>query len=171
MSHWAMKMPSGRRRTAFTLLEVVVVMVIIGILSTLAVMSLSGTMDRYRLDRAIETVELFDARARRQASNRRAPVDATIHLQRNRLQIESSNGPAARVFSLPGGVEIASVRLSRKSVVGSELDLRYNQDGISPSYAVELKRGKHSRWLVVLGVSGQIVQLDGEREIDDILSF
>ena len=165
-----MKMPSPRQHSAFTLLEVVAVMVMLGLLSTVAVVSLSGTLDRYRLNRAVEMVELFDARARRQAGNQRTPVDASIQLNRNRLLIESPNDTKDRVFGLPSGVQISSVRLSRNSVAGRQLDLRYSRDGVSPTYAIQLQRGDKSHWLVILGISGQIIHSSSEGEVNEILS-
>ena len=56
-------MRSNRRyeRAAFTLIELVIVIVIMGVLATLAILSLGGTMDRYQLNRASEVIELFDA--------------------------------------------------------------------------------------------------------------
>lgn len=164
-------MPSGYRRAAFTLLEVVIVLVILAVLSTLAVMSLSGTMNRYRISRAIETVERFDAVARRRASHQRVSVNASIDLSRNRLKIESPLASRDRVFPLPGGVEINRVRFPRQAAVGRELDIPFSDDGISPTYALELSRGNLSHWLVVLGVSGQVVHFDREEQIDEILSL
>ena len=164
-------MPSGHRRAAFTLLEVVIVLVILAILSTLAVMSLSGTMNRYRISRAVETVERFDAIARRQASHQRVSLNATIDLSRHRLKIESPLASRDRVFPLPGGVKINRVRFPRQAAVGRELDIPFTDDGISPTYALELSRGDLSHWMIILGASGQVVHFDREEEIDEILSL
>ena len=48
-------------RAAFTLIELVVVVVIVSLLATIAVISLGGTMDRYHLNRAAESIRVVIA--------------------------------------------------------------------------------------------------------------
>lgn len=162
-------------RNAFTLIELVVVIAIIALLTTLAVMSSSSMMDRYQLSRAVEAVEMFDARARREASSLSQPVDATIQPARRRLLVASPTRTSQRrplaQFNLPRSVEIAELRLRRRVAARGDLELQFNRAGVSPTYALQLKRGEMSRWLVVLGFSGQIVALEDEREVDELLSL
>lgn len=63
----AMRKANRIDRFAFTLIELVVVIAILAALTALASLSLGGVMDRYRLSRAAETIEAFDAGARRSA--------------------------------------------------------------------------------------------------------
>ena len=159
-----------RERKAFTLIELVIVILIMAVLSTLAVLSLGGTMDRYQLSRASEAIELFDARARRDARKSRQPIRATIDRKHQRLVIDTP-GPGNTQYRWPRSVEINKIRLRRRVTVGNNFEIRFNREGGSPTYAVELKRGKMSRWLVVLGASGQFVPLNSEGEVDAILSL
>jgi prepilin-type N-terminal cleavage/methylation domain-containing protein len=162
------------KRAAFTLMELVVVVVIISILATLAVISLGGTMDHYQLSRAAETIEMFDARGRRDARTARAPVQGTIQRYKRCLEIETPRPQRAKStvrYQLPRSVEIKTIRLRRRVTVGSNFEIRFNREGSSPTYAVQLQRGETSRWLVVLGLSGQIITLDSEGEVDEFLSF
>ena len=159
-----------QKRKAFTLIELVVVIVIMAVLSTLAVLSLGGTMDRYQLSRASEAIEMFDARARRDARKSRQPIRATIDRNRQRLVIDTP-GPGNTQYRLPHSVGINKVRFRRRVTVGNNFEIQFNREGGSPTYAVELQRGKMSRWLVVLGASGQVVPLNNEGEVDAILSL
>ncbi|MGI9472561.1 MAG: pilus assembly FimT family protein [Rubripirellula sp.] len=160
----------GHGRDAFTLIELVIVIVIMAILSTLAVVSLRGTMDRYLISQAAETVERFDARARRDASRMRQPIRAAIDRNRKRLTIDTP-GPGNAKYHLLNRVEIGKVRLSRRVTVGNQFKIQFSREGASPTYAVELRRGEMSQWLLVLGTSGQIVPLRNEGEVDAILSL
>lgn len=159
-----------RGRYAFTLIELVIVIVIMAILSTLAVLSLRGTMDRYMLSRAAETIERFDARARRDASLLRQPIRAAIDRNRKRLTIDTSRTDNAQ-YRLPRRVEVGKIRLGRRVTVGNRFEIQFSRRGASPTYAVELRRGDMSQWLLVLGTSGQVVPLSSEGEVDAILSL
>lgn len=152
-----------RRRKGFTLIELVVVIAIIALLSTLAVMSLRGTIDRYHLSQAVQTVELSDASARRLARATDQMVVATIDRHHNRWRIGD------RSFQIPTAVEIESIALGRRAIAGSEVDIDYSRDGWSPTYALQLKRGEIEQWIVVLGASGQVVSVRDRGEADALL--
>ncbi len=161
------KSPTVRR--AFTLIELVVVMIVLALLSSLVVFSLRGTMDHHQLSRAVETFEIFDARARRDARSAQAQVLATIDRNRGRLTVGDRRDGAT--YHLPRQVEIAEIRLRRGSAVGSSMSIDVGRQGQTPTYAVCFQRGKTSRWLVVLGLSGQVIALDDQEEVDEILSL
>lgn len=74
-------------------------------------------------------------------------------------------------FKLPRNVEITSVRIRRRVAAGRDFEIDFTREGWSPTYAVELTRGKMTRWLVVLGISGQVVAFENEGEVDEILSL
>ena len=162
-------------RLAFTLIELVFVIVIMGVLATLAVLSTAGMMDRYKLSRAAETIEMFDARARRDARASHQPILAIIQRNQQRLVIgnpgDAASRPTAAQYRLPRSVEITEIRMRRRVTAGGNFEIRFNREGSSPTYAVRLERGNMSRWLVVLGVSGQVVVLENEGEVDEIMSL
>jgi type II secretory pathway pseudopilin PulG len=153
------------------MIELVVVMLILATLAGLVAYSLRGAVDRYQMNRAIETIELFDAQARRQACRSRGSLEARIDRGRNLLSIESSRRRSQATFRLPRQVEIAEIRMGRTSVAGGPFGLNINRHGQSDSYAVHLRRGNAERWLIVLGTSGQIVTLNDQGEADAILSL
>ncbi|MFK8113466.1 MAG: Tfp pilus assembly protein FimT/FimU [Rubripirellula sp.] len=160
--------PKPKRPTfAFTLIELVVVMVILGIIASIAVLSLGSTTDRYQLSQATRTFQLFDARARREARSLRRTIETTIEKQQGRLIIDRP----ARKFRLPSSVEIGKVRMGRVSTRLSSVEINYSREGTSPTYAVEFRRGKLTQWLVVLGRSGQVITLDQEGEVNALLSI
>ena len=164
-------MRNNNCRIGFTLLELVIVMIIVSVLSTIAVTSLSGTIDHYKLTQAAEVIQRFDAHARQQAVNHRQAVKATVEPLRNQLQVETSTDQAIRHFRLPSGVGIGEILLRRKTVASGNFEIRFNQDGGSRSYALELKRGKRSQWIVVLGGSGQIMEMNQRGEVSEFLSL
>jgi type II secretory pathway pseudopilin PulG len=155
------------------LIELIVVTVILGLLATVAAPPLRGAMNRYELGRALETIETFDAQARRTARVSREAVDVTIRQdQRGTTLLSSSQAPqhSERVFRLPDTVRITDLRRARQATTGSDLTFRVNDRGRSASYAIALSRGKLTRWLVVLGTSGQLVPVATQEEADALLS-
>lgn len=167
-----------KTRNAFTLVELVVALVILVILSSIAAFSLSGTMDRYQLTRATETIEIFDARARRDARLSGQSLQTRIDTGRGELHIESTSSPRGanasrptRTFRLPSNVVIQDIQLAKKVVIGRTFDTNINPQGQGVSYAVHLARGRMSRWLVILGTSGQTIEVQDQREANEILSL
>lgn len=165
--------PLSIRRRAFTLIELVVVLAILGMLTALASLSLGGVMDRYQLGCAAEAIESWDGRIRRDASRSRAIIEAVIRPEKNEFLILDSPSAANAgqiTTSMPGKVEIVGVKTQRRVVSGRDTPIRFNKQGRSPSYAIELKRGTMTRWLIILGFSGQVIAVDQEEDVDALLS-
>ncbi|TWT52711.1 hypothetical protein Pla22_03370 [Rubripirellula amarantea] len=167
-----------RTRKAFTLVELVVALVILVVLSSIASLSLTGTMDRYQLTRATQTLEMFDARARRDARSSGQAIQTRIDTARGNLQLaslsENRDGrsqTSQAAFRLPRTVTIEEIQLVRKMQVGRSFDYVVNPEGRSVSYAVHFQHGNMSRWIVVIGSSGQTVVAKDKREANEILSL
>lgn len=158
-------------RNAFTLIELVVVILIMAILSTIAAVSLGGTIGKYDLSRASETIERFDANARRQARVTHAPVEMLIDRNRNRLNVDASGGDRDSSYTLPGRVEISNIRLHRSFSVGRSFEMSVSAEGQSLTYAVELTHGKMKRWLIFVGISGQVIHAESEDEVDALFAM
>ena len=161
-------------RPAFTLIELIVVIAILGLLTAIASLSLGGVMDRYQLSRAAETIEAFDGRARRSARLSREALDAIIRRSNRELVVKlpsHSPGNPMASYRLPRSVEINDVKIGRQAITARDVTLNINDQGRSESYALQLRRGKMIRWLVVLGISGQVIPVDSEEEADALLSL
>ena len=161
-------------RLAFTLIELMVVIAILVALTSLASLSLASVMDRYQLSRATDTIESFDSRARRSARLSREAFVGVIRRSANEFVVrapqESPSNQSAS-FQLPQSVEITDVKLPRRAVTGRDVTINFTDQGRSASYAIELGRGKMTRWIVVLGISGQVIPASGEEEVDALLSM
>lgn len=158
-------------RNAFTLIELVVVIVIMAILSTIAAMSLSGTMGQYDLARAAETIERVDASVRRQARVTHASVELSIDRNKKRLTVDVGGSGRDATYKLPRRVTISNIRLHRRIVADNNFAIEVSGSGQSPTYAVELTRGEMKRWLIIVGASGQVIPAESEDEVDALFAL
>ncbi len=162
------------QRAGFTLIELIVVILILGMLTAMASLSLGGVMDRYQLGRAAETLEAFDAQARREAARSREGVSAILRRGTNELILRNAAERPLRArsqYRMPRKVEIGEIRMQRKALSARDVTIMVSDRGRSPTYAVELRRGAMSRWIVILGISGQVIPVQSEDEVDAILAF
>lgn len=157
-------------RSAFSLVELIVVLVILAMISSIAVLSVGNTIDRHLISTASETIEVFDARLRREARAFRQPITASFNGITGELVFPQSDSSEA-AFRLPRRVKVASLLTSESRANRSELILTVGTDGRSTSYAVELEKGESTQWLVVLGGSGQVVRRKDKRSVDELLQL
>ncbi|TWT98398.1 prepilin-type N-terminal cleavage/methylation domain-containing protein [Stieleria varia] len=163
------KTRDGRIR-GFTLIELIVVLVIIAMLSGLVVLSVGSTMDRHRLSQAVETIEAFDMRLRREARAWRQPISAKVNTQSKTMVVPQADG-SERLFQLHQRVDVLSWRLATRRSGGRQVEIAVDGDGRSSSYVVELGGGKSRVWLVVLGGSGQTFVTPRQDEARGLLTL
>ena len=150
---------SEHRRSAFSIIELVAVIVILGVLGGIAAVSLRGWIDRRTVAAGVDRIADADAAARRR-SVRDGGGGVVI-------------GPdgmvaAGRTFRWPAGVSLSGVGpLDAASPVtdsvirgpaGRELAVRFDGAGRGPSYRVAIAGSFGRRVVDVIGVGGQVVQ-------------
>jgi len=148
-----------------------IVFAILGLLATIAMTSLASRVGDYRFTQAMEIIGRVDAHARRQASTQRQTVRTSVASLTNVLRVGTSVDPNTRSFKLPTGIRIGETKFRQQTIPTTDFDIQYNAYGISPTYAMKVVQGSHSRWIIVLGTSGQIIQTKEVGEVDEILSL
>jgi prepilin-type N-terminal cleavage/methylation domain-containing protein len=138
-------------RHAFTMIELLVVMMLIAILSTSVALSLRPFLIRYSLSRATQQIAMNDAVAR--ATARRLNQPAIVSLDKAARRVAFQCGEVVRRYELPKNVTI-------DQFLGAVTEIPIEPDGRSPSYAVAVAIGESTRWMVIAGGSGQSMSVE-----------
>jgi prepilin-type N-terminal cleavage/methylation domain-containing protein len=157
-------------RRAFTLVEVMLVVLLVGTLAAVAVMSFARPLRAARVREAIAEVGAFDAAARRLARRSGREVEIVIDAYEQRLTRREQDREPASHLTLPGGLRIEQVRSSGDAAHESPLTIRVAPHGWSRSYAVRVVGPEFDRWLLVAGMSGQVTVIEDESKVEAILA-
>jgi len=161
-----------RRRRAFSLIELSVVLVILAIAAAAVALNARARMRRATLDDAVGALGRYDGATRAAARRQDRPIALLMDLSAGRVNRVSPDGDEidAAPLMLPGGVRIARVLVGDRCIDYGEAAIRINTLGLSRSYAVLLDDGNNRRWLLAAGLTGRIVEIEDEDEVADILA-
>jgi prepilin-type N-terminal cleavage/methylation domain-containing protein len=162
----------GRAR-AFTLIEIMVVVILIGLLSGAAMLSFAGPLRARRAHQAVEELAAFDAAARQAARNFGRDVEIVFELSARRSELvrrELTPEPRETFrVSLPADVHVEQVRAAQETSSSGDVAIRCPPRGLSRSYAVRVIGPQFDQWLLFAGLSGQVSLVTDESRIESIL--
>lgn len=154
----------------FTLWELLVVIVILGLLATAVLFRLSSLTNRARFQGALGHVTDLEALVRQ---------DARQHGRANRLEWElgtnrvtSQRGTVSRTETLGADVLIRRIMTPQQNRSVGRAVIDYTTMGTSPTYAVELVSSPTSAtavWLLFVGTTGIVQPLETEREVQQLV--
>jgi hypothetical protein len=124
---------------------------------------------RQRLARGAEVVEQFDTALRRAARERRGPVVGEINVSRRQLTIDPS-ADRSKAFTLPDRVTVKDVRIGSRRTNSPENRIVASHDGSSQSYALRLSIGDATRWVLLVGGTGQVVHDLESASVNSVLA-
>jgi prepilin-type N-terminal cleavage/methylation domain-containing protein len=178
---------------AFTLIEVMAVVLILGILATATIFSLAEQVPAARRNDVLDRLAHEDALARLAVRRTGAPATLRIDLgdqQLWRVDEAASEGQASHSWRLPRGYRLDQVLRPVTSEGGTSsaalsridtgtADVLFNTLGCSDTYALHLicpggnpesGPNEDSLWLVFAGLTGQKMTLKHEDEVHNLLA-
>jgi prepilin-type N-terminal cleavage/methylation domain-containing protein len=162
---------SGR---AFTLIEMMVVVILIGLLSGAAMLSFTKPLRARRARQAVEELASFDGSARQAARNFGRDVEIVFELSADRTELSRRElTPEPRETfraSLPTGFHVEHVRTAEQTASTGDVVIRCSPRGLSRSYAVRVVGPEFDQWLLVAGLSGQVSVVSDESKVESILA-
>jgi prepilin-type N-terminal cleavage/methylation domain-containing protein len=160
-------------RRAFSLVEVMVVLLILAIVAGAVVLRFEGPVSQTRLRDVVDQVAAFDALSRARAQQQDLPVHVVVDAARG--QMTWARGKATQDFrpaiQLPTGFAIGQVAVLGRPAESGVVDIPFSRLGLSPSYALRLD-GPNGRqqWVLVAGLTGQLLEVSDEKEVGDIFA-
>jgi len=159
------------RQNGFTLIEILAVLLLLGILSAVVVVSLSGTRRRAQSEDVAQELAFFDRLTRQDARRSMRPSMVIFDLDRQEIQRvdAQTQEPRGQVLRLAGGSGSGALRIEQilwgaQHVSAGQVSLPYSDQGISPSYALLLSgpstagggaAGGGQMWVCFAGMTGQ----------------
>ncbi|MCG8648616.1 MAG: prepilin-type N-terminal cleavage/methylation domain-containing protein [Pirellulales bacterium] len=159
------------RAAGFTLIELMVVIVLLGLLAASAAMMVRLPLEQARLQQSISQLRVLDALARERAKQG-ATIQLLLDLQENSARLVDHRGQeVAPAMRLMGGNQfIGLLGLEKRSETLRWI--AYDRFGTSSSFAVRIGSGaeqEREQWLLILGMTGQSYLTDDRVLIDEII--
>lgn len=158
----------GAVRHAFTLMEILAVLAIIGILATSAALSVRRSAPRENAEQFQARLSDWSEHARAQAERERQPFALELHPgAKEWTSHPDGQTQPTRECPLPRGWDLINLRGETVQWTGSPLLLPLDIHGQSASIALELRdpQGEY-RFLVMSGLTGQTTWFDRKEAAD-----
>ncbi len=166
-------MPRPGMRRAFTLVELTVVLLILGIAAAAVTLGLHAPLGRVKMQDATDAMLAFDRLTRAAARQQDRPLAMRLSL-REGGPIErcaaGDDAPLTAPLLLPSGCRIAVVLAGDERLTGPSAEIACSSQGYTPTYAMAIEGpGEVQQWLVLAGLTGQVTPVEDESHAKEIL--
>ena len=161
-----------KKPSAFTLIELLAVIVLLGIISTAAALTFRSSIQSASSTDAINQLKYLDSTARQRAQRFNQPVELIFDLTNATISRRegSKRNDESFTASLPRGFSIDQINIAGNSIFNGEARVQCSPTALTPSYAVHLIGPNFDQWLLFAGLSGQMTLIKDEATIQDILA-
>jgi prepilin-type N-terminal cleavage/methylation domain-containing protein len=158
--------------SAFTLIESLIAIVLLGIISTAAALTFRSSLQSATTTDALGQIKYLDSSARQRAGRFNQPVELIFDLTNATLSRREGGKRNDESFtaSLPRGFSIDQINIAGQSTFDGEATLTCSPIGLTPSYAIHLIGPNFDQWLLFAGLSGQMTLIKDEETVQDILA-
>lgn len=160
-------------RRGFSLIEMALVILILGILAGAVTLRISGPMRNARMDAYLRDLRVYDDLTRTMARRRGEFLHVVMDLDNGRLQRRTRNEHAAigQPMRTSSEIRVAELRLADRHIPEGTAALEFTPQGFSPTYALRVL-GPNGReaWVMWLGLSGESWILNEQEQLANIWS-
>ncbi len=161
------------RRNAFSLIELTVVLLILGIGAAAAALRIAGPMRNARTDDVVDQVRQFDHVTRQWALAHNRPARLVVDLSTGRLSRTDAEGRelGSEPLALPGNVAIAELHVRGRRMGVGQVSISCSPAGRTPTYGIVLEEtGGRRRRLIFAGLTGEFTEIDDPEVFGAILA-
>lgn len=160
-----MRKAISNTRRAFSMLELIAVVVLLGLISSLGIVSITGQLDQARLIHASQAIAEADRKER--IASRLSPVPGGMTIEKSKNQLRYRN--SFKTIALGKSVKIAEVVLGS---FATDKNVLFSQSGQSATYAIRLESRRGANlWIVIVGMTGQSIISDSSEEVRSLLAM
>ena len=156
------------KQTAFTLVELTVVLLVLAITAGAVALRVAGPMARAKVENIVGRIAQFDRTTRRHCISNDRKVRMVIDLGEGRLQLTDAGGRdlQGQTLVLPKPLKIAQVVLAEDETSSGIVTLSCSTRGLMQSYAMLVEgAGEREQWLMFCGLTGRVVEMDGYDQV------
>lgn len=154
-------------RRAFSLIELIAALVILGLMMGILAMSFQGTLSRIRQRGEIEELKLFDQQVRSRVLRHGTPLEVTFDQNTKQLRVAAQSPTSDRSeLTMSLNSVTKSWMASRNKAQG--LELQYDRFGCSTYGVKRSLQQADPTWTICLGTSGQFLVDVTEEELTSL---
>ena len=154
-------------RSAFTLLEMLIVIVVMALIASSATLSFKTPMQHAAQSDAVQMLKHFDHAARQAATQFHRPMQMSFDLEKQRVS-RLEHDAATATMLMPRGVRITELRTADHRILDFEHPIPISESGISMTYALHLTGNEFDQWILFTGMTGDVISGINETELDNI---
>jgi prepilin-type N-terminal cleavage/methylation domain-containing protein len=157
---------------AFTLIEMALVILILAIAAAAVGLRVQSTLRGARTGDVLGAVGSFDKNLRAAARNLDRPLRLVVNLSEGTLAQADEDGRVipGPGLSLPPEIRFARLLVRQQDCSSGEVTIRCSPQGFTPTYALLLAVPGRTQWLVVAGLTGEVIQAANDKEAQDIVA-
>jgi prepilin-type N-terminal cleavage/methylation domain-containing protein len=159
------------RRSAFTLIELLAVLVLIGLVSATAMLRFSGTTRRAQFEWSLERVKATDHLLRAHSITCGTPGHLEFVIGSGRLdRFFGAKRDSPSAVDLGSRMRITGFLAPQRHVENGKVEIAYDPYGHSETFAIEVEgAGEQSAWLLFAGLTGETRRFEDRRDVEHIL--
>ena len=154
----------------FTLIEIAVLVVIVGLLAVAISIRSAGWFRSARMQDIVSQLNNFDRQARSYTKRFNRSVQLDFDLDQGTIvRVDpTTQQPLIHRIQLPRGFAIKQVSIATEKINSGQVTIPCSAAAHTPTYALSISGpNRQSRQILVVGTTGQIVILNHEREISN----
>lgn len=157
-------------QTAFTLVELLVVLVIIGLLMSVTTLSFKGPYQAAQLQNAVEQMQLVDRHIRDYCRRHSLATDLVIDLDAGTIEIRTNGKEQDGLFhAISNPIKLDRVWTAQGLAQAGRIIIHVSPLGQSRTYAIRLRNAAGAtQWVLFAGITGKSRQADLEHELSEI---